>query len=468
MPSMSLPNDCPPRWATRRTGRSTLGPAVAAVAAEWGHDLMPWQRQVLDTALEVGDDGELVYREVIVTVPRQSGKSSLLLPLALHRCVARSRPQRVVYAAQDRQSAAKKLLEDWWPLIQQSPFAELGKVYRSNGGEKITWHNGSYLDVAATTETSMHGTTLDLAIVDEAFSLKDYRLEQAFKPAMVTRPSAQMWIVSTAGTGESTYLNDKVDRGRAVVEAGSTEGVAFFEWSADDGADPADPATWRSCMPALGLTTPESVIRADFQTSDPGEFTRAYLNRWTTAKAAPPIDPGAWAAAADRDSAPSGVLALGIDVTPSRSAGSIAACDGTNVELVRAGVSVDMLAAEVLGLCDRNEDVGSVWLDPAGPAGSLVPDLEAGGVTVCTVTAREMGQACAAFHDAVVGGRLRHRGDTRLSAALGMASKRTLGDLWLWNRSSTNSDITPVVAVTLAHHGSRIPAADVPGPVFAY
>ena len=120
---------------------------------------MPWQRQVLDTALEVDDDGELVSREVIVTVPRQSGKSSLILPLAIHRCVAWDGPQRVVYAAQDRQSAAKKLLEDWHPLYDNSPFGKLGKTYRSNGGEKVAWRNGSYLEVAATTETDATQST---------------------------------------------------------------------------------------------------------------------------------------------------------------------------------------------------------------------------------------------------------------------------------------------------------------------
>lgn len=467
MPSTSSPADCPPRWATQRTDRRTLGPAVAAVAAEWGHDLMPWQRQVLDVALEVDDDGELVYREVVVTVPRQSGKSSLLLPLAVHRCVAWGERQRVIYAAQDRLSAAKKLLQDWQPLVESSPFGELCKFYRANGSEQAAWANGSYFDVAATTETSTHGQTLDLSIVDEAFSLRDNRLEQAFRPAMITRPSAQMWVVSTAGTGDSTYLNGKVDRGRMAVESGATDGVAFFEWSAPDGADPADPATWWGCMPALGHTVRESVIRAEFLTMDDAEFRRAYLNRWTMAKQSPPIDLGAWANTADPSGSPAGRVVLGVDVAPDRRRASVVACDGSVVELVRNGAIVDELASAVAEMCDRNRDIDGVWLDPAGPAGSLVPDLDRAGVTVHTVSARELGQACAAIHDAVVSGRIRHRPDPRLTTALGAAGKRSLGDLWLWNRSSTLADITPAVAMTLAHHGARIPPA-APAPVFAY
>mgnify|MGYP002147943804 CR=1 FL=1 len=33
---------------------------------------------------------------------------------------------------------------------------------------------------------------------DEAFGLVDDRMDQAFRPAMITRPQAQFWIVSTA------------------------------------------------------------------------------------------------------------------------------------------------------------------------------------------------------------------------------------------------------------------------------
>jgi phage terminase large subunit-like protein len=43
-----------------------------------GVDLMPWQRLVLDTALEINPlTKRLAYREVRLTVPRQQGKSTL-------------------------------------------------------------------------------------------------------------------------------------------------------------------------------------------------------------------------------------------------------------------------------------------------------------------------------------------------------------------------------------------------------
>ena len=80
-------------------------------------------------------------------------------------------------------------------------------------------------------ETSGHGFDLDLGEIDEAWSQRDGRLVQAFRPAMMSRPAAQLWVTSTMGTDESIFWNGLVDDGRARVEAGQRSGVAYFEWS---------------------------------------------------------------------------------------------------------------------------------------------------------------------------------------------------------------------------------------------
>lgn len=473
MRSMSLLNSCAPRWSTQRTpSRKTYGPAVAALAAQWGHDLMPWQRHVLDTALELLPNGELAYRLVTVTVPRQSGKSSLLLPLAVHRCVAWGSPQRVVYAAQHRNAARSKLLEDWRPLLAQAPgLGAISKVMAGKGDEKVEWSNGSYFELSASTEIAGHGKTVDLAIVDEAFALSDNRLEQAFKPAMITRQSPQLWVVSTAGTDAAVYLNAKVDAGRQAVADGVTESVAYFEWSAEDGADASDPKVWAGCMPALGFTVDESAIKADSLTMDTGEFRRAYLNRWTPGVASPPVPLAAWAACGDEDVTPDGRLVYGVDIAPNRRSASVYVCDDDlRMELVHHCVD-DMSVAALGAWLVRSvgqHDVARVCLDASGPAGSLVSELAAAGVAAHTVSGRELGHACAEFYDAVTARRVRHRPSGLTATALGAATKRSLGDLWLWNRSNAIADITPAVAATLALHGASAPDTDTGSPVFAY
>jgi hypothetical protein len=110
--------------------------------------------------------------------------------------------------------------------------------------------------------------------MDEAWGLEDCRLEQGLSPTMLTRPQPQTWVVSTAGTHRSVFLRGKVDAGRARAAAAVPGAVCYFEWSAVEGSDPGDPATWRGCMPALGHTVVEATIAYEFEKLDLADFCR--------------------------------------------------------------------------------------------------------------------------------------------------------------------------------------------------
>ena len=113
---------------------------------------MPWQQHVVDVAFETHpDSGRLVYREVRLTVPRQSGKTTLMLAIMLHRCLLMGDGQRVGYTAQTGQAARLKFTDDHVPVVVGSLFGRQAQVRRSNGSEAIRWNNGSLWSVLATT-----------------------------------------------------------------------------------------------------------------------------------------------------------------------------------------------------------------------------------------------------------------------------------------------------------------------------
>jgi hypothetical protein len=319
---------------------------------------------------------------------------------------------------------------------------------------------GSSIGITASGETSGHGQTLDLGVIDEAFAQRDERLVQAFRPAMLTRESAQLWIVSTMGHEDSLFFHDRVDDGRARVEAGERSGVAFFEWSADDDDDPDDPATWWRCMPALGATVAESTIQADHDALPPDEFARAYLNRRASSGSSV-IDAALWRRACDHASQLSGVPCFALDVTPDRSFGSIAVAGWrpdrrVHVEIVEHRPGTDWIVERVAEL-ERRWHPWPVIVDPASPAGSLLVDLAALGVRTETLSARDYAAACEQLYDAVVVDvdstpRIAHRDQPALNLALASARKRVIGDAWAWARK-IGGDISPLVAVTLARYG---------------
>ena len=266
-----------PRWATERVpGRETYAPDVVRVAEALGFELMPWQLQVLEVALE-HEDGRLCYRDVLVSVPRQSGKTTLTLALVVWRLLAA--PVHLAYGAQTRLAARQKVLDDWLPIIRRSSVSSAFTVSRATGQEALRSSNGSICRVISSDETAGHGDTLSTVVLDEAWAL-DHTVEQATRPAMSTKANGQLWGVSTPGTGRSLWWRGKVEQGRAAVDNGWTDGTAYFEWSAEPGSDLYDPAVWATCMPALGHTVEEQVIAADIAAMKPIEARRAYLGQW--------------------------------------------------------------------------------------------------------------------------------------------------------------------------------------------
>jgi phage terminase large subunit-like protein len=270
--------DCPPRWATPRARRRTRGPQVTAVARELGLSLLPWQRQVLSVALE-RSGRKPAYRDVLVSVPRQSGKSSLALSLIVWRLL--SGPDHLVlYSAQNRVAARRKLLHTWWPRLVRSPLGDRFQLFRGFGNESLTADTGSRLELLSATESAGHGETTSLVIIDEAWVHADASVEQSVRPTMVTVGDAQLWAMSTAGTARSVWWREKLEAGRAAAQMGVDTGLALAEWAADPAADATAEATWWAAMPALGRLADVDTVRQDLESMGVKEFRRAFLNLW--------------------------------------------------------------------------------------------------------------------------------------------------------------------------------------------
>ena len=456
-----LPLACPPRFSSpRNEDRQTLGGSAGAVAKILGKPLMPWQQHVADVALEVDPDtGRLAYREVRLTVPRQSGKTLLILALACLRCRASEfygPRQVVVYTAQTRKDARKKFKEDYEPDLTLGDRLK-AKPSWAPGDEHVRFPNRSRFGIESTTEKAGHGSTIDMAFIDEAFAQVDNRLEQAFGPAMITRRNVQTLVISTAGWQDSSpYLWTKVKHGRQLVEDGSPSRIAYFEWSAPQDADPFDRDVWRTCMPALGFTIDEEAIEAELATMLASEdglngFRRAYLNQWVpkqTTSMALPLD--LLVACGDATSQIDGTPKLVVSMSPDQSHVTLAAAGWRTDGLIHGEVVLDGAAGEwfvpkVAEITRRQRT--KLWLHPGHPAGSLMADLIKAGIRVETLNGTDYAQGCGAFYRSVLDRTFRYPApQPELEAAVTKATQRRSGDTWKWD----GDGITALVAVTQA------------------
>lgn len=421
-----------------------------------GKTPMPWQAASWDVGLELLEDGLPAYREVVISTPRQSGKTDDLLVVKCHRALMwHHQPQRIYYSAQTAQESRRKLLEDHLPMIEASPMrSTISKVHQAPGDTSIIFKTKSRIGIMGTGETAGHGRTVDLGVLDEAFADVDDTREQAIKPAMATRPEAQLWIASTAGTARSAYLRRKVDNGRAAVVDGSDRGLCYIEYSAPDDADIEDPETWWRCMPALGYTITEDVIRAELKTmlatGNEAGFRRAYLNQWTLDDERI-IPLGTWNDVSRQELkiATLGVT-IAVDISPDRSHASLVIIDNQKkAELFEYREGMAGLVERLIELFKRWD--APIAIDSRGPAGTLIPDLEFAGVNLLRYDQGMMTVACARLMDALADRKIEVRQNPVLDQAVAGARKRIVLDQWVWARRDAYVDISPLVALTMAH-----------------
>jgi hypothetical protein len=480
--------ECPPWWGTpRRLEHKTLGGKAAAVMERLGYPPMPWQRYVLDVALELDPvTGLFVYRKVGLSVPRQQGKTQQLLAVMIHRTMAWQR-QNVIYAAQTRSMARTRWEDEFWASIEDSKLRTRFSVRKANGHEAIINRaTRSRLGITSNTEKAGHGPSLDMGVIDEAFAHEDDRLEQAFSPAMLTKPMAQLWWASAGGTDRGVWLLRQRQLGRELIEQlwnrGVWSRVAYFEWFAPEDLPRDQPSTWRICMPALGHTVTEDTVRGELESMEAPEFDRAYLNRTRKPQPAPDVNVPRekWGGLTDADSKAGELLAFGVDVSPMRDWASIAVAshrpDGRlHLELVDRRPGLDWVVPALVRLRELWNPVAIALDVPSrAPAGSLLDPLAAAGLHTPTDPERpergdllvtrlgELVAACGQIADAIRQGDIVHRDQAPLTAAVNGARTRPLGDAWAFTRRTAQVDISPLVAATLARWAliARAEAAD--------
>ena len=331
---------------------------------------------------------------------------------------------------------------------------------RSNGVEALTLEaTGGRLVMPSSSERGAHGYSLDTAVVDEAWALKDYRVPQALTPTQIARPDPQLWVVSTAGTAESLWLRELVEAGRA----GGNDRLALFEWCAPADLDPSDVTGWEAANPALGETiTAEELGHTFAIASTPdsrAEFERAHLNRWT-ARVEAIIPATSWRACLDPALEVGGEMVIGFEVALDRSRATIVAAglagDRVAVEVIAQREGVEWLAPALADLRARWSPIAVVG-NVTGPARSEVEALEESGAGVERYNAGEFTAACQVFYDLVMEKRLAHRGQSELDEAARVVGRRKMGESWAFGRAVSSGDISALVAAAIAAHRASRP-----------
>ncbi|MDJ1115338.1 hypothetical protein [Microbacterium dauci] len=464
------PNLTPPRKATARDySRRTHGAKLAAVAAEMGQPLLPWQRYAADVALEVDDRGLFVYSTVLITVPRQAGKTTMDLAASIQNALM-GRNRRTWYTAQSGQHATEKFLE-MVELWEQCGIRKLApRARRSNGSAGLPFVNGSKFRPFPPVEGALDGKQADKVSLDEFWywTSQQYAiLRQSFSATkltrqMVTGQRPQTWIFSTEGTVESTALNAMLDEARSSTPDPT---IAFFDWGILPDDDPFNLDRIYARHPGAGYLFDREgleAFRAEFADS-PGEFARAFGNRRTGAtERVIPIDP--WKAAAFKDDTPPApgrvcfAAAVGVDGVDTTITATQLHDAGTLSAVVKGGWMDSTYGAidKLRELRAKYPDAGFI-IDPHGPSASLHDEAERDGFELIPLTLSDAIAATQATVAGIVnpaGPTWRYKPHDKLESAAELATKRFAGDgTWLFGRRASVGSISALESASLGSYG---------------
>jgi hypothetical protein len=412
---------------------------------------MPWQAHVNAVVNEVLPDGTFRYPTIVLSTPRQSGKTTWLNSLFAYRCM--TIPDfRAWYTAQTGQDA-----RDVWREWEKTLSARMPGRWRfrlSNGEETATWPaNGSFIRTFPPTPASLHGKQSDVVALDEVwdYSLTDGKsITQAVVPTQATRPRRQLAIVSTAGDESSVWFREWIDRARASLDDPQSS-IAYFEWSAPHDAPHDDPATWAAYHPAYRRTIDERAMRDALDQMGEEQFRRAYLNQWPAVTAS---WRAGWAGLASDDRIPPGArVFLAADAQVSHRTAAVTAAallpDGrVAVEVIEHRNGVEWLPERLRELTQKHR--APVAVNTAGPLAYLLPELERIGARVHPISAKEYADAAGRLRTLITSRGIAHPADPRLDRAVDGTELRPSGDRAVWKKKDSTVDETPLVATSLA------------------
>ena len=459
----------------------SLGGRAVELAADAGLELDEVQRAVLHGALGVcGDDG-WAAGEVGLVVPRQNGKTTVLLARIL---LGLERGEQILYTAHRVDSAAE-VFKSLVALVRASPELEpqLTRIMFSNGREAIHLANGGrVLFGTRSTSRTGRGFSLDTLIFDEAHYVSEQGLTAIVPTVSARERPVQLWFSASAVDQQVHEHGLVLARVRERALRREAEGLAFFEWSAGlfdpDGRELRagevtpemvdDEQLWEQANPALasGRITIERLRAEREQMPHRGWIVeRLCIGDYpdTSGTAPAPVTVEEWRELCDPKSKRVGELVLAFDVAPDRRA-ALVACgrrgvdDLLHVELLRASAGTGWLLDEVDRLCAKY-DVAEVVCDGYGGNLAVAKVLGDSGLKVRTLVGSEHASACGKLLDLVAEQGFRHIGQPELEQALRGAQAKPVGDAWAWSRKQSSGDIAIVVAATVAlAAGSEIPA----------
>lgn len=428
------------------------------LADDYGLPTDPWQRELIHDIIAERPNGLYSAPVFGFSLPRRNGKSHIVRALALYFMVILDR--EVVYTSHRTQSS-KEIWKEMKTLFEETDLSShVKKISNVTGHEAIYLNDGGAFRIFSRSEGkgSGRGSPADVLFLDEAYNLPESTLADLLP--MVTNAENPLTVYLGSPSYEDSAGAAFKQIRQAAITGHSPRG-AWVEWAAPEGADVYSPETWRMTNPAMssGRITEETMSNNVYSGMSRRQILVELMGSWEAENRPLVVDIEKWGKMHDPDSyiAPDSPLVLAADAAPDESSGALVVCgyrpDGKkHVEVIEHLQGIRWLEESIKERCKKNT-FSAVLIDSKAPIGYMKESLEKAGVPVVLTGYEFMASSAVYFKQGVDAVSFRHKGDGRLARAIRGAANRPLNGKQAFAKAEPDSDITPLVAASLALYG---------------
>ncbi len=423
-----------------------------------GIKLDAWQKWLLVAMLERYPEdhpepnkaGRLRYRQILVSLGRQNGKSFLASALGIYGLLLHDPGATVVSLASSADQARiiyKRVLH----VATQTPLARYFKKATEYRGITTADGSGTY-DVKAAKESAVQGIPGSLFLIDECHIIPK-GLWGAAVLGSASRKNGMVIGITTAGDDTSETLKDLYATGAEAVEGldPELERFGFFVWEAPEGLEVTDPQAIYAANPAVaaGRIPIESVI-SDLKAIPEHEARRYRLNQFVSGSKTSWLPIEHYHKAAGHGITDLNGATLSVRVTSRWEYATIAAAkrngDKIETELVASLIqpNENTLYNELVELY-RKFGAYAIVLD-SQQLSNLQKRLKQNGYQLYALWGKELADANSNVYQLYLQEKIEHGNDPLLTAQIGRGVPHYSGDKWFIRQADAVGDIDALLA----------------------
>lgn len=430
-----------------------------------------WQKWIIRAILERYPDdhpehpGRLRYRQVVISIPRQVGKSLLGGMLAgLYGLLAHVPGARVLSLASSLEQA-NIIYDRVLFAIRNNP--HLSKRFKRATETRgiVTADGAGRYQIMPAKESALQGYPISLCLFDELHIAKPGMWSAAVLGTQARTDGLVLGITTAGDDTSETLLNLYKLGDRAVNGDPELERFGFFVWEAPPGTQVDDPAALRTANPAIECgRIPIADVLANVRTMPEHEARRYVLNQFISGAAQSWLPGEMFTKAAGKGIEKIVNPVLSIDRTKNFEHCTISAAvrvgDKYETELIASlnQPNEEQLFDLICKLYIANA-ASAIAMD-SGSFPGLAKRLKNKGFKVYELWHREIATACSTVYALFARGAITHANDPLLRVQMPRGVSKYQGETWKISRKDSVGDVDAIYAMVLGVYVASLQHAE--------